>query len=192
MGRLERAAKRVLVVQERGGVEGDIADVLARLGYRTRLADPETARHLALTRIPDLVVLEAKASDNWSLALSGQIGRMSPAPPVIAVAENLGSTRAFGLAKQGVRALLEKPFDDQDLDRAIKEALYEAEDLEPYVRQAARVTPLKDIVTHVRETTLDQALAMAKGNRTEAARLLGVSRQAVQQAIKLATSGQGV
>lgn len=189
MGKLDGAAKRVLVVQERGGVEGDIAGILARLGYRTRLANPETAGHLTLTRIPDLVVLEVKASDDWSLPLSGEISRMSPAPPLIAIGVGLSSSQAFALAKQGVRALLEQPFDDRDLDGAIEKALHEADDLEPYVRQAARVTPMKNIVAGVRETTLDQALAMAKGNRTEAARLLGVSRQAVQQAIKLATSG---
>lgn len=40
---------------------------------------------------------------------------------------------------------------------------------------------LRDVVDRARADMASQALAMAAGNNTDAAKLLGVSRQAVQQ-----------
>lgn len=41
--------------------------------------------------------------------------------------------------------------------------------------------PFQDVVAFVRETLVHRALVVAQGNKTNAARLLGVTRQAIQQ-----------
>ncbi|MEY4512980.1 MAG: hypothetical protein RLZZ450_5102, partial [Pseudomonadota bacterium] len=74
-----------------------------------------------------------------------------------------------------------------DLDRLaerIERALSEAPKLDALVAASVGRTPMRELQTEVRRVMVEQALAKAEGSRSGAARLLSVSRQAVQQMVR--------
>jgi DNA-binding NtrC family response regulator len=89
--------------------------------------------------------------------------------------------QAFRLAQLGVRAYLAKPFSLDDLTAAVERILQEAPEFAPLVRASVGRVPMRELQGRVRHLMIDQALARAEGSRSGAARLLDVSRQAVQQ-----------
>jgi DNA-binding NtrC family response regulator len=105
-------------------------------------------------------------------------------PAVVAISGDVSPKEAFELARLGVCAYLTKPLSLDDL-RVTKEAIVRQRSV-VHVFAAARVgrETLQDVQADVRKAMVEQALAMTEGNRTEAARLLGVTRQAVQQMVR--------
>jgi DNA-binding NtrC family response regulator len=107
-----------------------------------------------------------------------------PAPVAIAVSGQTSTEDAFRLAQVGCRAYLEKPFDLDRLAERIERALSEAPKLDALVAASVGRTPMRELQTEVRRVMVEQALAKAEGSRSGAARLLSVSRQAVQQMVR--------
>ena len=102
---------------------------------------------------------------------------------MIAISGEASPEESFRLAQAGVRAYLAKPMGVDELTTKIEAALRGAPELEPLVVAAVGHKPLRGVQGDVRRAMVDQALARAEGNRSEAARLLSVSRQAVQQMV---------
>ncbi len=72
---------------------------------------------------------------------------------------------------------------------AIQRAAEAGADLQVTFADAVGRVLLRDMQDRVREAMLEQALAQSGGSLSGAARLLGVSRQAVQQMVKQGRSG---
>jgi DNA-binding NtrC family response regulator len=70
-----------------------------------------------------------------------------------------------------------------DFTATFEALLSNAPDYIPQLVSAVGQEGMRDILDHVRKALAEQALARSSGNKTGAARLLGVTRQAVQQLI---------
>jgi DNA-binding NtrC family response regulator len=103
---------------------------------------------------------------------------------MIAISGQASANEAFRLGALGVRAYLSKPLSFTELIATIECVLDQAPDLSQLLVASVGRQRFRDVQEQVRRTMAEQALALARGNRTEAARLLGVSRQAVQQLIR--------
>jgi two-component system response regulator RegA len=133
---------------------------------------------------PDLVILDVGLPDGSGVTLVQELSRQRPAPLVIAMSGRASASEAFRLGSLGVRGYLSKPLSFTELVATIESVLESAPDLSPLLVASVGRRRFQDVQEQVRRAMTEQALALANGNRTEAARLLGVTRQAVQQLIR--------
>jgi len=133
---------------------------------------------------PGLVLLDVDLPDGRGDELVELLQRVPPVPPVVAMSAVAGPSIAFRLAELGVRAYLEKPFNPDALDAAVHRALSQPPDPRPSLRASIGHRSLKDVEHEVRRTLVDEALRRAGGSRRGAGRLLGVSRQFIQQTLR--------
>ncbi len=180
-----RVARKVLLVDDSAPVRDSLLPALKAWGYEARAAGSiAEARATLVEWHPDLVLLDVLLPDGSAVELASELGRMSPAPAVIAITGNATRTEAFDLATHGVRHLIDKPFRQAALERVIREVLAEPKPIEPLVRQAVPSVPLRKLIRDVRNAAVDQALALSDGNFSEAARMLAMSRQGLQRRVK--------
>jgi DNA-binding NtrC family response regulator len=178
------ARMRALVVEDDAVLGRAITRALEEWGnevtWCTTLEDA-----LAASRTPpDLVIIDVALPDGSGVTLAQELSRQRPAPLVIAMSGRASASEAFQLGSLGVRGYLPKPVSFTDLVATIDSVLETAPDLSPLLVASVGRRGFQDVQEQVRRTMAEQALAVARGNRTEAARLLGVTRQAVQQLIR--------
>jgi DNA-binding NtrC family response regulator len=137
-----------------------------------------------LNENPDLLITDVALPDGDAFKLLEMAASRRPAPVAIAVSGQTSTEDAFRLAQLGCRAYLEKPFDTEKLAERVEKALTEAPNLGALVAASVGRTPMRELQTEVRRVMVEQALAKAEGSRSGAARLLSVSRQAVQQMVR--------
>ena len=171
-------------------VEGDL-----QLGevYRDALCDwganAQWARSLReaieLSTQPfDMMVLDSTLPDGNGVTLAEHAGRMRPAPLIVAITAPGDARDAFRMAQLGAVAHLEKPATATDLTIAIEYVQSRPPEFMPHLIAAVGRVNFREVLDRVRRAMAEQALAMAAGNKTGAARLLGITRQAVQQLIR--------
>jgi len=110
--------------------------------------------------------------------------QLVPIPQIIAVSGTATATEAFRLKSLGVRGYLQKPFALEELTATIDAILQAPPELATHLNPFLGRTSFRRVQMAVRKTLLEQAMTLSQGNRTHAARLLDVSRQAVQHMIK--------
>lgn len=128
----------------------------------------------------DLVVLDVRLGKRSGVDVAAAAVELNPAPAVVAVSGDASPEEAFSLARFGVRAYIPKGELPDRLDELVALAR-EAPPVEGIAKAQVGARSVRDVQDVVRDVMLDQALAESGGNQSEAARLLGVSRQAVQQ-----------
>jgi DNA-binding response OmpR family regulator len=133
---------------------------------------------------PEIVILDVGLPDGSGVTLVHELAKLRPAPLVVAMSGRASASEAFELGALGVRGYLPKPVSLGELVATIESVLDQAPNLSPLLVASVGRRRFQDVQEQVRRTMTEQALAMARGNRTEAARLLGVTRQAVQQLIR--------
>lgn len=138
----------------------------------------------ALNAHPHVVVLDVCLPDGTGLELAERASRLRPAPLMLAISGQATAQQAFQLASLGVRGYLPKPLSFRDFTKTMEQLLDAAPNLAPLLAATVGRAPFQDVLTLVRRSMAEQALALSEGNRTGAARLLGVTRQAVQQLIR--------
>lgn len=180
------AVGRVLVVED----DQDIAEAVERL-LRSWGADVAVARTAAEAKarlsegpVPDLILVDVRLPDDSALAVLAEAALLSPAPIAIATSGVARPDEAFRLAQVGVRVYLPKPFGSADLEEAIRRAMSESPALEPAIAAQVGRVGMKVVQRQVRDVMVKEALARAEGSRSGAARLLQVTRQAVQQMVR--------
>jgi DNA-binding NtrC family response regulator len=175
---------RLLVVDEDKGVRQAIVQAASEWKATTYEADNARAGCTALECRPDLLFVDVRLPDASGMTVMEAALGIRPIPAMIAIGSEASPKEAFELARLGVHGYLLKPLSLKEI-RAAKEAIAQRRSVVPLFA-AARVgkETLQDVQAGVRKAMVEQALAMTDGNRTEAARLLGVSRQAVQQMIR--------
>jgi two-component system response regulator RegA len=122
--------------------------------------------------------------DGNAFTVLEQAQKLTPAPIRIAMSGEASAEEAFRLAGFGVRRFLQKPVSLAEIWEAVCKANEEAPDLSPFVQESVGHVSLKALTGTVRSAAIRQALAIARGNRTRAARILQVTRQAVQQMVR--------
>jgi DNA-binding NtrC family response regulator len=125
--------------------------------------------------------LDVRLPDGDAFTVLERARKLSPAPIRIAISGEASPEDAFRLAQLGVREYLQKPASLNEIWDAIRNAAEAPPDLAPIVQQVVGHIPLKQLVASVRGEAVRQALGTARGNTTRAARILDVTRQAVQQ-----------
>jgi len=136
-----------------------------------------------LARRPDLVLVDVRLHAGSGLSVARAASEMHPTPLVLAMSGHASAGEAFSLAQSGVRGYLAKPFDLTELRAAVQGVLREPPRLEPHVKAQVGQVYIHTVQDQVRRAMVEQALARSDGNFVHAARLLGVTRQAVQQMV---------
>jgi DNA-binding NtrC family response regulator len=179
-----RLLRSALVVDDDAGLSAGIARFLREQHLRVGTAASAADAIGQLRAKPDLVILDVRLPDGDAFTVLEHARRLAPAPIRIALSGEASPEDAFRLAQYGVRGFLQKPVGLDELWDAIQAAVEEPPDLAPLVQQTVGHLSLKQLTTKVREEAIAQALARARGSRTGAARILKVTRQAVQQMLR--------
>jgi DNA-binding NtrC family response regulator len=176
---------RVLVVEDDRGLCSAIARIASQWAEEVLEAhDAEVACRMLVRCPPRLVILDVRLPDGSAFDVLDAARVLRPAPAFVAVSGQATPEEAFRLARAGVRAYVAKPFTPEKLHDEVARALGEAPALAPFVSAAVGHRKLRDLQDEVRRTMIDEALALGDGSRSQTARLLGVSRQAVQQIVR--------
>jgi two-component system, response regulator RegA len=176
--------KRVLIVEDDDALRRSLARVVRQWGAQVSEAGSVNEGVELLQENPDLLITDVALPDGDAFMLLERAAARRPAPVAIAVSGQTSTEDAFRLAQLGCRAFLEKPFDLDRLAERIEKALSEAPRIDALVAASVGRTPMRELQTEVRRVMVEQALAKAEGSRSGAARLLSVSRQAVQQMVR--------
>ncbi len=140
---------------------------------------------------PDLLIIDVHLPDETAFEVLDLASRISPAPIGVAMSGKASPEEAFRLAQVGVRAYLAKPLSASDLESTVDAALQEPPSLEPLIPACVGHIPMREVQRQVRSVMVKEALARTEGNRSGAARLLDVSRQAIQQILRGRRAGAG-
>jgi DNA-binding NtrC family response regulator len=183
-----RRLRSALVVDDDATLRAALASFLRAQGLRTITAATagEAVAQLRTAR-PDLLVLDVRLPDGDAFSVLEHVRGLAPAPIRIGLSGAASPEEAFRLAQYGVRSFLQKPVSLGELWDAIQTAAEEPPDLAPFVQESVGHVPLRELTAQVREEAIKQALATARGNRSAAARILQVTRQAVQQMLRPST-----
>ena len=144
----------------------------------------ETKALLAAGLKPDFVLIDVRLPDESAFSVLDAIHEVSPRPILIAMSGKASPEEAFRLAAYGVRTYLEKPFSLHRLLDAVETACAEVPDIEPIITAQVGQVSMRELQRDVRRVMVREALARTEGSRSGAARLLQVSRQAVQQMLR--------
>ena len=181
--------ERVLIVEDHKPLRQAIAR--AGRGWGAEVLEAGTVRegHELLLRMPDVVIVDVALPDGQALPIVEEAVRMRPAAAVVAMSGQASAEEAFQLARSGARRYLRKPISLEELTRSVEEALADRPDLGAFVAAHVGNTPLREVQGEVRRVMIEQALAKAHNSRSGAARLLDLTRQAVQQIVRELDAG---
>ena len=180
---------RALVVEDDPLLAGSLTDQLGDWGFDADSVGTVAAARAVLGEPWTLVLLDLALPDGSGMEVAAALARHTSRPPlVVAVTGTAKVEEGFQLAKLGVRAYLPKPLNVADLRQTIRLLLEESSQNQLSVEAVARAevgsASYQEITARVRRAMVERALALTGGSKTGAARLLGVSRQAVQQLIR--------
>ena len=115
---------RVLVVDDDAAIRTVVAQALRRAGHDVQTAETlaQLDRMLA-TRVPDVLITDVILPDGDGIARAQEIGERLPQLPVIILSAQNTLTTAVRAAEVGAYEYLPKPFDLDDLTRAVAGAL---------------------------------------------------------------------
>lgn len=131
----------------------------------------------------ELLDIRALPAPRWFLTLERSM-TASPAPVTTAWGDGLTPFDGFHLARLGVRQLLPRRPASTEVAHVLHRAMAIEPLLDPHVRSLVGHVSLTEVLERVRNLFLDQALGLMRDDRSKSARLLGVSRQAVQRMIR--------
>ncbi len=179
-----REVRRVLIVEDDDALREAIAREIA--SWPAEVIEAATARQAKerLHPSPDVLLLDVRLPDECAFSVLEEASRLRPAPVRIAMSGAASPVEAFRLARYGVRAYLAKPVSLDEITEAVRRACSESPVLEPLVVDCVGNIPMRELQRRVRKTMVRQALARCGGSRSGAARLLAVTRQAVQQILR--------
>jgi DNA-binding NtrC family response regulator len=183
---LPRRVRRVLVIEDDADLREAVGRMLRGWGASVALAANVQQAGGVLSRDPppDLVLLDVRLPDGSVVPLLDRVNELAPAPIVVAMSGLASPAETFPLGRLGVRAYLSKPFGREDLSGAIEQAFDETAPLRPVIAALVGRIPMREVQQRIRWEMVREALARAEGSRSGAARLLKVTRQAVQQILR--------
>jgi DNA-binding NtrC family response regulator len=173
--------KRVLVVEDDRPLCSALARVVRSWGAEVFEAHTVAEGRALLACSPELVIVDLWLESENALGLVEEVGHHRPAPAIVAISGRASPEETFRLGQLGVRAFLPKPLFHERLVSRVEDALRQVPDLEPWISAHVGKTSLREMQSDVRRVMLDQAIAQANGSRSGAARILQVTRQAIQQ-----------
>jgi len=174
---------RVLIVEDDEILRRSICRLLREWSAEISEAPSLLIAQQLLASQPDLIILDIGLPDGNGVQLAEIVSQMQPMPMTIVMSGQATAQEAFHLKELGVIGYLQKPLSLNDFVVTIDAMLSHPPSIEPLLKSQVGRVPFQRIQQSVRKTMLEQAISISKGNRTHAARLLNVSRQAIQQMI---------
>ncbi|HEY8927242.1 MAG TPA: DNA-binding response regulator [Polyangia bacterium] len=180
---MARNPPRLLIVED----DEDLGQSISRI-VRSWSTDISVVKTVAealgeLERGPDLIITDVRLPDGSGVKVAEAATRLDPMPAVVAISGQATPEEGFQLALAGVRAYIRKPIALEHLRNTIRTALAAAPELTPLAAIQVGHRPIQEVQIAIKKAMVAQALSLSNGNRTEAARMLQVSRQAIQQMI---------
>jgi two-component system response regulator RegA len=177
---------RALVVED----DADLLQAIGREVERSLDASVRVAASLAdgiasmRAHKPHLIITDVYLSDGRCEDLVAEALLHRPLPAIVAISGRASPEEAFALGALGIRSYLAKPLSLSGLRQVLARVLESSPPVVAIIAgQVGRVS-IEVMKRDVRTTMLTQALALTAGNRTECARILGITRQAVQHMIR--------
>lgn len=187
-----RRLERALVIEDDIALGAALSRILASSG-NVEVSTAATAREgealLGEDPPPDLVVIDVRLPDGSAFSVLDKAAQLSPAPIILAMSGKASSEEAFELAQRGVRKFLQKPFSIEEFTEAVEAARSQVPGIEPMISAWVGRVPMLELQREVRRVMVKEALALTEGSRSGAARLLHVTRQAVQQMVRSGERG---
>lgn len=138
----------------------------------------------------DLIVVDVRLPDGTGADVVRAATACAPMPLVIAISGRASPTEAFEVASSGARAYLEKPVSFRALWEHVERARDTPPSLDAFIKASVGHVNVKSFGDGLRVEMMQEAVARSGGNVSQAAKLLGVTRQAVQQSLRR-TAGSG-
>ncbi|MGE0790727.1 MAG: helix-turn-helix domain-containing protein [Sandaracinaceae bacterium] len=162
---------------------------LAEEGASVRVAHTlrEVKRALSTGTIDGVLVDLDALRRSERRELIERLTHASTAPAVVVWSRDVSVQEAFELGRLGVREFRHAKPRPRSVSRLLARSLATRPVLEPRLRAMVGHATQSEMIRIVREIFLDQALAACRGNKTQAGRLLRISRQAVEQRIRPAS-----
>lgn len=175
-----------LIVDTDEGHRTKLLGTVRASGRDARSAASATEALRELTAKPvDLLLLDAALTQDAFRSVLSAAFSLPTSPVVIAMGSPLDApATAFSLAKAGVHAYLSKPLEATALERCLSVEARPLEALAPSLRAYTGRVGLREAVGFVRESLVTDALHRSQGSRRAAARILGVTRAAVQKFVR--------
>lgn len=139
----------------------------------------------------DLVLLDIGLPDGSGVDVAAAASKWLPAPLIIVLSGEATPQEAFALAQFGVVRFLSKPCSPRKLMLAVEHVTRANVNYEALLKTSVGRRDLREVQETVRRTMVREALAITGGNRSEAAKLLRVTRQAVQKFVRVKRGGGG-
>lgn len=175
---------RVLVVADDERLAGALTEILEGLGISRVAWSRSAAQALrAVTDGIDAAFLSASTPDSVALRVATEASRACPAPLLVVVTEG-PHPDLFALARAGVQALLPWPASPEQVLGALERTFEPSLGIEEVVRLLVGRIGLREAQNLLRRAMLRQAMVASQGSRRAAARVLGVTRPAVQRMLR--------
>lgn len=137
----------------------------------------------AVTEGVEAAFVFAAVYDGLPLRVVRAARRASPAPKVIVVSET-SHPDLFSLARAGALAHLSWPTDPDCIRTCLESSEPTPSSLEEGVRSLVGRVGMKEALGWLRKTMLQEALLASNGSRRATARILGVTRPAIQRMLR--------
>ncbi len=173
---------RILVVDDEPLILRLLTRVLARTKAEVIAVATVDAALAALETGVDLVVTDIQIAGRSGVEVARAAAQRRPAPPVIAISAYAEAADGLALGQAGVVAFVAKPFTADDILEVVEGLQAPTNhELDTVVRRCVGDWPMPDVLDAVRRSMVFEALARSHGNKSQAAALLGVSRQNLQK-----------
>jgi len=176
---------RVLVVEDDNLVQRALGRVIVAWGGSTKYAGSvAVARKLLRGFQPHVVLLDVRLPDGSGVEVAYEALATRSVRGIIVVSGQATAPEAFELGTLHITAYLEKPTNNKDIRAALIAAMVEPSPMGPLPLASLKARGMRALVEQVRVQAFNSAYLQAEGCIAETARLLGVSRQAVQRMVK--------
>lgn len=176
-----RPIRRILVLEDDPAVRRELGRLLSSTGRDVVEADTVASARGKLLAGCDLVLLDIRLPDGSGVDVAQTAAKMKPAPLMMVLTGGATSEEGFALCELGVRRFFSKPFSPEELLQAIETVTPSRVQLEAMLKTFVGRMDLHAVEESVRHTLVLEALAITGGNKSEAAKLLKITRQALQQ-----------
>jgi DNA-binding NtrC family response regulator len=183
-----RTVHHALVASEDRDLREIVIGVVRSLGLKATEARGSREATLMLTSRPDVFLFGTDLIRAGSLQLIDAANATRPVPLRVAIGSGVAGEDAFELARRGISRLLPRPPTARQIAEAIRGP--RMDDPTALLADLVGVVGLAEAQSALREAMTTQALALCGGNRGAAARLLGVSRQALHQSLRRHTESE--
>ena len=179
---------RVLIVEDDPSLSEALREQLQDWGFDAGCAHTLHAATAQLQQEWTFVMLDLALPDGSGMQIAEALARRTTKPIIVAVSGTASVAEGFRLAQLGVQAYLPKPLRVPDLRETLRVLLEDsannADMLEALASSSVGTSSYHEVTDRIRRAMVMQALRLAGGNKTGAARILKLSRQAVQQLVR--------